>query len=96
MTTFEVIENLQSADVEPEIVKLINDFLDGCDLVKFAKYKPTEDEHAATMNKAFDIVEKTKLIYAKPEQEALKPEEQPEQVDAEENKAVVENLEEHN
>ncbi|MFQ5823684.1 MAG: BatD family protein [bacterium] len=96
MTTFDLIENLKSAEIEPENVQLIIEFLDICDLVKFAKYKPTEEEHASTINKAFEIVERTKIVYYKPEIEKITPEEQSEEADLENNKELLETLEEQN
>ncbi|MFQ5864864.1 MAG: hypothetical protein ACE5IW_06490 [bacterium] len=96
MTTLEIIENLKSAEVEPDVVNLINDFLDICDLVKFAKYRPTEEEHATTMNKAFEIVERTKLVYAEPEMEESKPVEESEHTDLDQKRVLVEDLEEQN
>lgn len=66
LTTYELIEKLRAADVEPEIVQLIQEFLDACDLVKFAKYQPTEDENQQVIERAFEIVERTKLVYDQP------------------------------
>lgn len=72
MTTFELIENLKAAEIEDETVQLIQQFLEICDLVKFAKYKPTEEESSSTLNKAYEIVQRTQLIYDKTETEEFK------------------------
>ncbi len=66
LTTYELIERLRAADVEPEMVQLTQEFLDSCDLVKFAKYQPTEDENQQVLERAFEIVERTKLVYDQP------------------------------
>ncbi|TDI87117.1 MAG: hypothetical protein E2O78_01765 [Caldithrix sp.] len=63
MTTYELLQELRAAEVEAENVELIQDFLEVCDLVKFARYRPTETETEVTIQKAFDLVERTKLIY---------------------------------
>jgi hypothetical protein len=69
LTTHELIENLRAADVEPGIVQRINEFLDSCDLVKFAKYQPTENENGEIVERAIEIVERTKLVYDQPSDE---------------------------
>ncbi len=63
LTTFELIEKMRAAEVETEIVQMIHDFLDNCDLVKFAKYQPTEKENVEIIERAVEIVERTKLVY---------------------------------
>ncbi|MFQ5649343.1 MAG: hypothetical protein ACE5IY_05325 [bacterium] len=63
MTTRELIEELQNAEVEDETIALIQEFLAVCDLVKFAKYQPGAKAHDATFDKAFNLVQRTKLIY---------------------------------
>ena len=70
LTTFELIEKLRRADVETEIVQIIHDFLDRCDLVKFAKHAPNESESVEVWERAFDIVERTKLVYDLPTEDA--------------------------
>lgn len=73
LTTAELIADLQETNVEPEHVQLIHAFLQRCDLVKFAKYMPTETEIAQDVESAFRIVDETKLVY-----EAVEPETQEE------------------
>lgn len=63
MTTFELMSRLRESEIEQEHIELIETFLSVCDLVKFAKYLPGKEEHRLTMDKAFDIVERTKLVY---------------------------------
>ncbi len=61
MTTNQVCENLYNAIKEVEIVELVQEFLSLCDIVKFAKYIPEEDENKKIVEQAFEIVNKTKI-----------------------------------
>jgi len=63
LTTDELIQELKEADVERDSIQLIHRFLGVCDLVKFAKYKPNEEIHAQTFEQAYNLIEKTKLLY---------------------------------
>lgn len=63
LTTFELIKDLRTADVDPQHVDLFQNFLDFCDLVKFAKLIPTASEHESILQQAFTVVENTKLVY---------------------------------
>ncbi len=63
MTSFELLQDLQHAEVEPDNTRTVQEFLEICDLVKFAKFEPTGAESLALLDKAVEIVEKTKLIY---------------------------------
>ncbi len=62
MTTFEVLEGLSGADLSEEEYQLFSVFFSQCDLVKFAKYIPSEKENEEIMDLAFEIVNKTKVI----------------------------------
>ncbi|MCG8556091.1 MAG: hypothetical protein MJD61_12525, partial [Proteobacteria bacterium] len=66
LTTFELIQELEKARVEDEFVRAIQEFLEFCDLAKFAKYVPTSEENELSLIRAFDIVEKSKLVYDQP------------------------------
>ena len=68
LTTFELIENLRRAEISDEEIQMFNEFLNACDLVKFAKYKPTTAKNSANLDKAFEIVEQTKLVYEESEE----------------------------
>ena len=96
MTTFDLIENLSAAEIEPTNVQMIQEFLEICDLVKFAKYRPTEEENSTTINKAFEIVDQTKLVYVKSEVEELQPASQDAEVAAKNKAEIVENLQGQN
>ena len=45
MTTTQLMDNMKQANIDPEIIPLTEEFLDSCDLVKFAKYIPINDEN---------------------------------------------------
>ena len=62
MTTTQLINNMNEAEIEKEDVQLVEDFLMQCDLVKFAKYIPTSEEHQKVIDQAFEVVNKTKII----------------------------------
>ncbi|MBN2030339.1 hypothetical protein JW824_08850 [bacterium] len=66
LTTFEVMEGLSQADLPEEEYQLFSTFLSQCDLVKFAKYMPSEKENEAIMDLAFEIIDKTKVIIELP------------------------------
>ncbi|MDW7679502.1 MAG: BatD family protein [bacterium] len=63
MTTGQLIEALQHAELEEQTINMVERFLMQCDLVKFAKYIPTEPENQQTTTLAFEIVETTKIIF---------------------------------
>ncbi len=63
LTTTELLQRLEEAEVEAEHRTLFRRFLEQCDLVKFAKYQPGEAEHAETLRLAYEIVEQTRLVY---------------------------------
>ena len=68
LTTFELIENLQRSEISAEEIEMFHEFLITCDLVKFAKFKPTSAENSANLDEAFEIVQRTKLVYEEPEE----------------------------
>jgi len=67
LTTFELLENLKRSEISDEEIEMFHEFLSICDLVKFAKYKPTSTKNSANLDKAFEIVERTKLVFEEPE-----------------------------
>ncbi len=62
MTTTQLIDTMTEAEIEAEVVQMVEDFLLNCDLVKFAKYIPTESENQKVIEQAFEIVDRTKII----------------------------------
>jgi len=62
MTTGEVVEDLRQAEVPDEVVGMVEEFLESCDLVKFAKYLPTDEENRKAVEQAYDLVRRTKPV----------------------------------
>jgi hypothetical protein len=62
MTTGQLITVMSSEGLDEEYIDMMRIFLDQCDLVKFAKYIPTEQENNETTQIAFDFVDRTKLV----------------------------------
>jgi len=76
-TTTELLDDLRGIGVEVDHVELIAAFLERCDLVKFAKYQPSEEEHRDTVERARQIVDLTRWVEtpaAEEQQEAEKAE----------------------
>jgi hypothetical protein len=65
-TTQEVKTELKRAKVAGEVMDLVYGFLYSCDLVKFAKYIPSEEEIEKDWNEAFTIVNMTKKEEVQP------------------------------
>ena len=62
MTTMQLIRNMEQIDIENGVIELTSVFLESCDLVKFAKYKPTDQENQIAIQQAYDFVNKTKIL----------------------------------
>ncbi len=63
MTTWEVYESLHRALLAgPDIADRFQEFLQACDLVKFAKYRPPIVEINSIFNQAYDLVESTRRL----------------------------------
>lgn len=58
-TTWELFQEMKSKRIERLHVDRINDFLEECDMVKFAKYMPSQKEIEEAYKKAEEIVEIT-------------------------------------
>ncbi len=58
-STSEIMEQLTRVVLPENIYKVVNDFLNNADLVKFAKYKPIPVVNEEMMRQAVDIVENT-------------------------------------
>ncbi len=58
-TTWELYQEMRAKKIERTSVDKIKDFLEECDLVKFAKYIPTNKETEEIFNRAREIVEIT-------------------------------------
>jgi len=55
-TTWELYQEMRSKKLQRAHVDKIRDFLEDCDLVKFAKYIPTQKEAEEAYNKAKEII----------------------------------------
>ena len=71
MTTIQLLNNMQQASIESEIIKMAEEFLESCDLVKFAKYIPTSEENENVTQIAFNLVNHTKLVIDEAAEEAI-------------------------
>jgi hypothetical protein len=72
MTTAQLISNLKSVGVSDDIIDLIREFLMVSDVVKFAKYIPGEAENQEEIQRAYEIVNRTKILI-EPEPELSAP-----------------------
>ena len=63
MTTTDVLVGLSEADVSDEEFELYKHFFFECDLVKFAKVIPSDEENEKIMVEAYKIIERTKVIF---------------------------------
>jgi hypothetical protein len=74
-TTEEFLRELQATDLlSPEQKEKLASFLESCDLVKFAKYEPGENELRELHRSAVKLVEETEpQEIANPELEASRP-----------------------
>jgi hypothetical protein len=57
---------LKRLQLKPTVCGKMETLLQLADLVKFAKYQPGLSEHEEILSMAYDIVEATKLVEAKP------------------------------
>jgi hypothetical protein len=62
MTTTEVLDGLARAGIEGEVHGLFEAFFRGCDLVKFAKRVPSDEEMDGSVRAAYEIVNRTKIV----------------------------------
>jgi hypothetical protein len=67
MTTTEVLSGLTAQDMGEEIEGHFGTFLNRCDLVKFAKFIPSENQHQDTVKLAYQIIHETKADIPEPE-----------------------------
>ena len=69
MTTTDVLAGLSEADVSDEEFELFQRFFFECDLVKFAKVIPTDEENEKIVNITYEIVNRTTVVFEKEEAE---------------------------
>ncbi len=79
-TTYELLDDMNDARaerliaIEKEHIESINEFLSGCDLVKFAKYMPRLEEAKGSTQRARAIVKDTYIKESKEPDEVLESE----------------------
>ncbi len=71
MTTTEVLDGLSRAGLDEDVFGLFETFFRGCDLVKFAKHVPSDAELDGTVNTAYELVNRTKIVLAPADAEAV-------------------------
>lgn len=76
LTTFELLQKLESENIEAESIRMIQEFLESCDLAKFAKYVPSDEENRAALSRGVEIVEKTMLVYQEQAEEEQQEQEE--------------------
>ncbi len=84
MTTFELLTSVETEQLNPEELSVLRDLLTRCDLVKFARFVPSQPEHEQSFQAAYDFVDRTKMVLMEPEEEP-----QPEQEEFAPQAAVV-------
>jgi len=55
------LSDIHEQELESKLYILLKDFLELCDLVKFAKYKPTEEENEPMIDHAVQFVRETMI-----------------------------------
>ncbi len=71
MTTREMLAALREQTADTESIEMLREVAETADLVKFAKFMPTENTHNRSLNLGFEFIERTRL-FAEPEQEDTK------------------------
>ncbi len=66
MTTTELLDGLKKVDPVDLSIEEVREFSEDCDLVKFAKYVPTREEADAILERAFSMVEKSRITIVQP------------------------------
>lgn len=74
MTSSQLLDSMRGEGLPEDSVTLMNSFLTPCDLVKFAKYIPADNEHQATTESAYRFVNDTKLVIVEETESSLPPE----------------------
>jgi len=62
MTTAEIINILESENINEEAFSRISSVLNICDLVKFAKLQPEGEEQNRSLRYGYEIIDLTKII----------------------------------
>ncbi len=67
MTTGEVMEGLRGIGLEDDVQAALYEFLSRCDMVKFAKHRPSPDECRGALTAARELVDRTRGRVDEPE-----------------------------
>jgi hypothetical protein len=62
MASDEVLDGLRRRGVEKTSISLFESFLEQCDLVKFAKLRPSDTRCLEVLNLGFEIIEQTRPV----------------------------------
>ena len=62
MTSDEIVAAMKAAEVEPKYITKLGELLSESDLVKFAKYIPSEECHEESYNTVYYFVEESKEV----------------------------------
>lgn len=66
MTTQQLLQQMQRRDLEAQHIDRMTEFMELSDLVKFAKYAPTEAENEQIVRLAIDFVHQTRIVPVEP------------------------------
>jgi hypothetical protein len=61
LTSFEIIQRLRQQSLSTDLEPLFVVFFEGCDMIKFAKHQPTNEEIDTYIHNAVRIVDETKI-----------------------------------
>ena len=79
LTSTELLSELKRIPISDEHLQLMTDFTDLCDLVKFAKYIPEDEENKRVIDWAFQFVRETMVVEVPAEESAAPSEKAPEE-----------------
>ncbi|HKQ98956.1 MAG TPA: hypothetical protein VJV75_13860, partial [Candidatus Polarisedimenticolia bacterium] len=61
-TTWEILEELRRVRPPENVTTMAREFLDACDLVKFARHHPDQEETRRTVERAYRLIDETRAI----------------------------------
>jgi hypothetical protein len=63
MTTGEVMDGLRTSGIDADAHQAFEAFLNRCDMVKFAKFRPTQDASRQTVTAARELLDRTRTLF---------------------------------